>query len=1157
MTDSAEVTKRLSPISEPASIQSDNLQRQVDVSQISDNTVSLSAKQTDGLPNVEFTSQTSRPSDASPSIQRRRGTSLDHSETLLDTNISNVSIEPSVTTDQTPASPFTPTAPPQSPLASEKFEPKIDSSKRVNPLQLSEENTSPSLKISSSQHQTPSSLDSEIEIAAQLNSIQGAETVISPVPSEPSQLTSIPVKTAFSSNPLQLSPSDSPNDSQIGESTIIPNLAEHASSTEPLAYEDSLQSSVVGPFQLTGQVEANGSSASHQSPGLPSSDASASAEPIQHKLSVSKLPELQIPLIGASNASTDESSASTVTNPHSSSIVSDQTVIETSNSLSKYPTEQTVQAVFNSSTDLDQAVISPTNPLASGESRQPQDSSSSPDEPSRSTANYQSPSAELSQTVPEASHSSLSSSILSSSIKQTVQAVPHPSADLGQEGVAPLDQTVAERSHISLSHPSEQTAQLQTSTSTESGDETATSKTASEIATSQITPSPLTHLPSIQRTNSKENVAYPDHPDKSDPLISSNVSPVADSVTARGLSNVSYVADSIITRDLSAESERNTQVSAIQLSGADPDSIDTPEQNTFQANSSASDGSQGFPQKQQATSPLNVSEPSALSKLSASASVETTVQRQTQVPQNLTHQDITTSIQPGQIDNSQQSGRSVSPEPVTSLSKIPDIQEERPSQKLTHSEESIQFKQSDAAMAAPPSSGKPNSPMPDSPMGAITQGADMQQGNTSSPSTRHAQSAENTFKAIPDLSKAPSSSVEKTHDLHQSGTIPIDIAQLAPLPIVLKPLGVLRPLHTHSLSTVQRLEDDGQTDANQIDTPQPDVQSDIRSISSAHAYQQDSDLVQRSQDSSTSALSVINGDNTSQTCQFNVLRPIGVLRPLPSLEMRSHPNQLDISPSPADPAISSLQSSPNLSQPNTIQPKAEPQNNDGDIPNAWSSLENLVTQLAPTSPHEPALSQSSVQFSTQTPAQPPDASSIQSSDSPTIQRQTVDHLTTQLTESALPAAWSSIEDLVNHYQPTSASETFPKELNPQVVSFSCNTSSPSDNDVPPSPSTTAPTAAPNTPLASKPPPNQPTVSVQRKLDSSPVLSVSPANVIQTVQDLPKVTIRHSSEPSQLEKDNDDIENYSQYLELLAQEVYSVLRQRLCLEQERRGPKYPR
>ncbi|MEM9949218.1 MAG: hypothetical protein AAF810_24555, partial [Cyanobacteria bacterium P01_D01_bin.36] len=37
----------------------------------------------------------------------------------------------------------------------------------------------------------------------------------------------------------------------------------------------------------------------------------------------------------------------------------------------------------------------------------------------------------------------------------------------------------------------------------------------------------------------------------------------------------------------------------------------------------------------------------------------------------------------------------------------------------------------------------------------------------------------------------------------------------------------------------------------------------------------------------------------------------------------------------------------------------------------------------------------------------------------------------------------------------------------------------------------------------------------------------------------------------------DEAQYSQHLELLAQEVYTLLRQRLSLEKERQGPKYPR
>ena len=49
----------------------------------------------------------------------------------------------------------------------------------------------------------------------------------------------------------------------------------------------------------------------------------------------------------------------------------------------------------------------------------------------------------------------------------------------------------------------------------------------------------------------------------------------------------------------------------------------------------------------------------------------------------------------------------------------------------------------------------------------------------------------------------------------------------------------------------------------------------------------------------------------------------------------------------------------------------------------------------------------------------------------------------------------------------------------------------------------------------------------------------------------------SADANNTDQQTDDSPDYSEYLELLAQEVYGLLRQRLSLEQERRGPKYPR
>nr|MBX2865060.1 hypothetical protein [Leptolyngbyaceae cyanobacterium MAG.088] len=73
-----------------------------------------------------------------------------------------------------------------------------------------------------------------------------------------------------------------------------------------------------------------------------------------------------------------------------------------------------------------------------------------------------------------------------------------------------------------------------------------------------------------------------------------------------------------------------------------------------------------------------------------------------------------------------------------------------------------------------------------------------------------------------------------------------------------------------------------------------------------------------------------------------------------------------------------------------------------------------------------------------------------------------------------------------------------------------------------------------------------TVTVQRQIaDPKPT-------IIQACND-ESAAPKNSSNEQEQETNHD----YSQYLELLVQEVYSLLRQRLSLEQERRGPRYPR
>ncbi|NEZ67303.1 hypothetical protein D0962_31875 [Leptolyngbyaceae cyanobacterium CCMR0082] len=400
-------------------------------------------------------------------------------------------------------------------------------------------------------------------------------------------------------------------------------------------------------------------------------------------------------------------------------------------------------------------------------------------------------------------------------------------------------------------------------------------------------------------------------------------------------------------------------------------------------------------------------------------------------------------------------------------------------------------------------------------------------------------STEQTVKKVAHQLATPSTPPGKPNSQSQSGAILVNTSQVTPLLTVLKPLGVLRPLRFV-------------------------VQPRAKSESVTHLSQAHQISIQRVRDRDTRM-------DAGQTLPLNMLKPIGVLRSLPSLETRLQAPTFQ---------CETQRSQSNHDQNNHVQ------NIDGSIPSAGSSLENLVTQLTPALPDAPALiqssPQSSAQSSTQTPGQAPvqtsDGSSIQSLDRHTIQRQTVDQIPAQvnnhtiqrqiddqtpaqLTESTLPNAWSNIEDLVTHFHPTSNADISAKDLNPQAVSHLSNTKDKVASPIPDS--AIASTASSDRTIASEYLTNKMAGSVQRKLDSSPThlssaafASTSPTNIIQTAQDLPTVTIRSSSDTSQLETDN-YIRNYSQYLELLAQEVYSVLRQRLCLEQERRGPKYPR
>ncbi|MEM9264302.1 MAG: hypothetical protein AAGA46_02140 [Cyanobacteria bacterium P01_F01_bin.13] len=135
----------------------------------------------------------------------------------------------------------------------------------------------------------------------------------------------------------------------------------------------------------------------------------------------------------------------------------------------------------------------------------------------------------------------------------------------------------------------------------------------------------------------------------------------------------------------------------------------------------------------------------------------------------------------------------------------------------------------------------------------------------------------------------------------------------------------------------------------------------------------------------------------------------------------------------------------------------------------------------------------------------------------------------------IPSQWSNLEDLVTHLQDTTPNHGATKP----------STSYSPTND-PATAKTTSPQQHSPTIKLAKPA----KVTVQRQT-TSPASATKPT-IIQACKDTST-----ASDATSTDQKTDDNHDYSQYLELLAQEVYSLLRQRLSLEQERRGPKYPR
>ncbi|MEM6253177.1 MAG: hypothetical protein AAF821_09665 [Cyanobacteria bacterium P01_D01_bin.156] len=244
-----------------------------------------------------------------------------------------------------------------------------------------------------------------------------------------------------------------------------------------------------------------------------------------------------------------------------------------------------------------------------------------------------------------------------------------------------------------------------------------------------------------------------------------------------------------------------------------------------------------------------------------------------------------------------------------------------------------------------------------------------------------------------------------------------------------------------------------------------------------------------------------------------VLRPLGVLKPLPSLQKAtSEPAQSTVAER-AQPIVHSSDLPPSKIQAKTAQPQ---ENNDDIHPlksnNAIADIqiENSLIQKKPEDP-----TQKIGQDNSRTP-------SSETSHTATI-----------------PSEWSNLADLVNHlhHNPSNTTSQPSNQSLPQSSSSKQNSSPSSSQQV------TQPSSTRSSSSAFKPT-KAPTVTVQRQTVSS-----NKPTIIQASQD--STTTQVGNAPQE------DEPNYSQYLELLAQEVYGLLRQRLSLEQERRGPKYPR
>ncbi len=251
-----------------------------------------------------------------------------------------------------------------------------------------------------------------------------------------------------------------------------------------------------------------------------------------------------------------------------------------------------------------------------------------------------------------------------------------------------------------------------------------------------------------------------------------------------------------------------------------------------------------------------------------------------------------------------------------------------------------------------------------------------------------------------------------------------------------------------------------------------------------------------------------------------VLRSLSVLKPLPSLQGKG----LKLGEQVAS------ESTPS-------QPTIQRQESDH-IPKAWSNLESLVAGLTGSNSQSVSTSEKSTSIDSDTVTPPSDTSSVN------IQRQPsdVNNDSARLSNSSSSTTQSNLEDLTTHLP----NNSFEHDSTTSQPAPESNHSQQSTQRSPVSKAPPTPQQASHTVKVAKPA----TVTVQRQVASS--VSTTKPTIIQACKDTSP-----STDSAEADEQTDDNHNYSQYLELLAQEVYSLLRQRLSLEQERRGSKYPR